>query len=191
MNSKKFLVSVLSLVLVFSGISPVISHAKTSKTKAKVHQQHRNEYKLTKKEFNEFVNKTDVRWEKTTLASGEEEYILSDAQLMQYLRDTGQEDVLNKVQENQGIQLLKAGVTKVKKNKYGGYDLYLSKLFIQTLAVGGSAAVGALVALIPGVGWTVAGTILGAMSAHLSENIKNGKVFRFNKSWKLMKVWSQ
>ena len=69
--------------------------------------------------------------------------------------------------------------------------MFISKLVIQTLAVGGSAAIGFLVALIPGIGWAAAGVILGSMSAHLSTNIKNGKVFRFSKKFALIKVWSQ
>jgi len=182
-------VGVLTATLLFSGIGPSLSHAQANDNKQSVSSN------LKVNEMHQLImaKKTDVQWTETVLENGEIEYSLSDNEFKEYLKEIGQQHLLDKVEkENKdSFQNLASGVTKIVKNSYGGLDIYLSKLVVQTLAVGGSAAIAILVALIPGIGWTFAGTILGAMSGHLSTNIPNGLVFRFSSNWALLKVWSQ
>lgn len=198
MNFKSLSVGVLTTVLLFSGVGPSISYAQANdndnkqvSSNFKANEKH--QLKMSEKEFEKLAKKTDIQWHETVFEDGEVEYSLSDYEVREYLQETGQQDLLDKVdKENEDvIQTFASGVTTVKKNSYGGYDIYLSKLVVQTLAVGGSAAIGFLVALIPGVGWTLAGMILAAMSAHISTNIQNGKVFSFYSNFALRKVWSQ
>lgn len=199
MSFKSLSVGVLSAVLLFSGIGPTVSHAHANDKESKsqisnnsnAHEKH--QLKMSEKEFKKLSKKTDVQWNENIDENGEIEYSLSDYEVREYLQETGQQELLDKVdKENQDVfQTFAAGVTKIKKNSYGGYDIYLSKLVAQTLAVGGSAAIGFLVALIPGIGWAVAGVILGAMSAHLSASMSHGKVFSFRGNFTLRKVWSQ
>ncbi|MCM3362040.1 hypothetical protein [Niallia sp. MER TA 168] len=188
MKFKSFIVGVLTLTLLFSGITPSFAHVQTNDTQQSII----NEIK----EFNISEQPEDIEWNETVLENGEIEYSLYDYQIIEFLKENDQQEILNKLDQletndENAFSLQKAGVTKITKNSLGGYDVYLSKLVVQTLAVGGSAAIGFLVALIPGVGWSLAGVILGAMSAHLSTNIKHGKVFRFGKNFALKKVWSQ
>jgi hypothetical protein len=70
------------------------------------------------------------------------------------------------------------GVNKVVAGK-GYLDIYLDRNWTQRFAVGGAAAVGALVALIPGVGWIVAGAIIGAVGGLEGSRISNGSVHRY------------
>lgn len=199
MSLKSLSVGILSSVLLFSGIGPTVSYAQANDNESKsqissnfnAHEKH--QLKMSEKEFKKLSKKTDVQWNENIDENGEIEYSLSDYEVREYLQETGQQELLDKVdKENEDVfQTFAAGVTKVKKNSYGGYDVYLSKLVVQTLAIGGSAAIGLLVALIPGVGWVAAGVILGAMSAHLSTNISHGKVFSFRSNFTLRKVWSQ
>lgn len=188
MKFKSLSVGVLTATLLFSGVGPSLSHAQANDNKQLSSSNLVNEMDQLN-----ISEETDVQWTETVLENGEIEYSLTDYEVKEYLRETGQQDLLDKVEkENENvISARAAGVTKVKKNSLGGFDIYLSKLVVQTLAVGGSAAIAFLVSLVPGIGWTAGSIILGAMLAHLSTNIKNGKAFRFNQKFVLTKVWTQ
>ncbi|MFE6169394.1 hypothetical protein ACFVP8_16225 [Viridibacillus arvi] len=150
-------------------------------------------------EYEKILQMTDVTWNETVSDNGDIEYTISDEQFIEYLIETGQQDILDKI-ENTNVKssLAKASSSNVTKlvKQYSGntyyYDLYLSKLVAQTLAVGGSAAVGFFISLIPGIGWTLAGTIVGAIATHLTvSSINSGKIVRFNKYWVYKSVRNQ
>lgn len=153
---------------------------------------------ITEQQVKEILGMTDVRWEKTTVDNGETEYTLSDEKFKEYLTDTNQKDLMKKMENEQkklakeentkdSISISSSGVTKLVKLNINGktyYDLYLSKLVAQCLVVGGTAAVGTLIALIPGIGWTVAGSIIGSVGGFLTSTlIANGVIIRFNSWW--------
>jgi len=190
---KKIIIKLLSAVLIISSLSSFTSIASASENETTTSDSLFDSQSFISDEqlFSSLKNSPDFQWDETVLANGEIEYTLSDSQVIDFLYRTEQVDIIKQLDDGSEIGLVAAGVTKIVKNKYGGFDVYLSKLVVQTLAVGGSAAIGFLVSLIPGVGWVAAGVILGAMSAHLSTNIKHGKVFRFGRNWSLLKVWSQ
>ncbi|MGE7184099.1 hypothetical protein ACQKKK_08870 [Peribacillus sp. NPDC006672] len=188
MMMKKMIAITLASALIVTGFSPFASKASANDDITVSMDQ---SVSLTDEQMESIKNSPDFDWVEGVAEDGEMELTLDDAQFIDYLSLTGQDDILTQVKDEGGLELYAAGVTKIKKNSLGGYDVYLSKLVCQTLAVGGAAAIGVLVALIPGIGWTIAGAVLGSMSAHLGANIKNGKVFRFSKSWGLKSVWSQ
>lgn len=69
------------------------------------------------------------------------------------------------------------GVNKVTAGK-GFLDIYIDRNWTQRLAVGGAAAIGALVAFIPGIGWGVAGAVIGAVGGLEGSRISSGTVWR-------------
>lgn len=54
------------------------------------------------------------------------------------------------------------GVTKVVFY-WWGFQLYLSSSMVRYIAIGGVGAISAILALIPGVGWSIAAAIVGAV----------------------------
>ncbi|MCC0690763.1 hypothetical protein [Clostridioides sp. ZZV14-6387] len=74
----------------------------------------------------------------------------------------------------------KAGTNKIVWTKTG-FDLYLSKGVVLTLAGAGTGVAGLLAGAIPGIGQYLAAAIVGAITMHLGSNITSGKIFKFKK----------
>lgn len=72
-----------------------------------------------------------------------------------------------------------SGVTKIVYKGDGIWELWLSAFVLGIVIVGGAAAIGAIIALIPGIGWSVAGAVVSAIIAYIgTQTIKDGWIFR-------------
>jgi len=100
------------------------------------------------------------------LTTKKAELLISDQQIMATLASQGYTQAIDPPTSTDiGPMLItNGGVTKVVFF-WGGFDLYLSSYMVKYICVGGIAAVAVLVTLVPGIGWTLAGGIAGAIAA--------------------------
>lgn len=117
-----------------------------------------------------------------------EEITFTDREIYEQLKSAGY-DV-----DNTAVMARSAGVNKVVKTK-AGYDIYVSKNTLVYAANVGAAAIGWAIGQIS----PLAGTIVASVIVQwANNNIKHGRVFRFNKikagnsyKYAYIKSWNQ
>lgn len=103
----------------------------------------------------------------------EDEVTITDGQLLQILEFQG---ITVTPSPSGQMSVMKAGVTKVKKNKSGSWNIYLSASFIRNYywSIGAAAAV--LGVMAPGIGTALAAVILSEATGLAGANTNNGIV---------------
>ena len=119
------------------------------------------------------------------------EVIITDAQMIELFNYMGY-DI--EPDSSSGMFARAAGVTKIVSKGKGSWDIYLSKGFIKTYYAAGtvlSAGLTAAIAvLVPGVGWTVAATMVSTLSGIIGSEVTHGVVFRI-RNWKITSAGKQ
>lgn len=107
---------------------------------------------------------------------GGKEIIITDAQMVALLNKEGAGLPLPRARAN--------GVTKVVNKGKGSWDIYLSGTFISSYYFYLGGAIGIIAALIPGIGWTLAFSIMTFACAVTERNTKHGTVV-YVRNWRV------
>lgn len=110
------------------------------------------------------------------------EIIITDSQMLELF------DFMGYDLESTGMSTRSAGVTKVVSKGNGSWDIYLSKGFLKVYYGAGTVLSAglttAIAALVPGLGWAVAATMVTTLSGLIGSGVSHGVVFKI-RNWKI------
>lgn len=101
-------------------------------------------------------------------------------------------DEIMTIAEELGIKSSCDGVTKIVWLSGGECLIYLSRVTVGVILVGGAAALGFLLSLIPGTGWTAIGVIAGAVLVYVGGESAKAVIIYFDWVWgDVLGIWYQ
>lgn len=120
------------------------------------------------------------------------EIIITDSQMFELFNFMGYD--LEPQQSSSSMSIMSAGVTKIVSKGSGSWDIYLSKGFLKvyygSTTVLASGLTVAIIALVPGLGWAVASTMVTSLSGIIGSEVNSGVIFRI-RNWKISSTGRQ
>lgn len=181
MKYSKFIVTGLAAVLIASPMSMTASSVYASEVGT---VETVNAPKTTNKspeEISRYIAEIGIDVNNSEIA-------ITDSQMMKLF------DFLGYDLEIEPTRARAAGVTKVVSRGSGSWDIYLSRGFVKAYYYGGfvlgTGLTVAITALVPGLGWTVASSMVTALAGVIGSEANHGVVFRI-RNWKISSTGRQ
>lgn len=120
-------------------------------------------------------------WHKHQNNDGSTTYTMDDYTLIQKMKENSSPENKRAIDNatKSSLQERSYGINSFKVTPSGKFTLKMNKTVTQAIAAGGASGAGVLVSAIPGLGWSIAGTVASTMAGVFTGSaIKNGVVIK-------------